>query len=140
MAGGDLDGDSDPVLATANLFSDDASVLKNTTPTLQLSRSANRTGPTPLAGETVAGNIYIFASGEDPDFLRVNFYLDDPDKSGESVRTELAAPFDSASGTVSTANAFNTNTLTNGEHTITAVFALTNGTYRTITSTCTVAN
>ncbi|MBC8124080.1 MAG: hypothetical protein H7Y22_19870 [Gemmatimonadaceae bacterium] len=56
------------------------------------------------------------------------------------IQTELAAPFDFASGTVNTANAFDMRTLTNGEHTITATFARTDGTFRTLTSTFTVSN
>ncbi|MBC8122992.1 MAG: VCBS repeat-containing protein [Gemmatimonadaceae bacterium] len=140
IAVGDLDKDGDLDLATANTFVDTVSILQSTTPTLQLSPSPNRTNPTPLAGGSVSGNIYVFASGKDSDFLRVRFFLDDPTQSGESFSLELAAPFDFASGTVSTANAFNTRTLTNGQHTITATFARTNGTIRTITSTFTVSN
>ncbi|MBC8121307.1 MAG: hypothetical protein H7Y22_05640, partial [Gemmatimonadaceae bacterium] len=117
---GDLDGDGDLDLAASSFSSDDVSVLESTTPTLQLSPSPNRTNPTPLAGETVSGNIYVFASGKDPDFLRVKFYLDDTTRSGAPIQLELATPFDFASGTVSTAYAFDTSTLTNGEHTITA--------------------
>ncbi|MBC8123083.1 MAG: VCBS repeat-containing protein, partial [Gemmatimonadaceae bacterium] len=142
---GDLDRDGDLDLATANLLSDNVSVLQNLTPTLQLSRSANRSNPLPLAGKTVSGNIYVFASGKDTDFKRVQFYLDDPDRSSAPIRLERSAPFDFAGGTnmdptVTQARPFDTRTLANGQHTITATFARTDGTFRTITSTFTVAN
>ncbi|MBC8123408.1 MAG: VCBS repeat-containing protein, partial [Gemmatimonadaceae bacterium] len=132
---GDLDGDGDLDLATP-----DVTVLANTTPTLQLSLSPDRSNPVPLAGQTVKGNVYVFASGKDPDFLRVKFYIDDPNKSGEAFRTETIAPFDLSGGSGSTANPSNSRALTNGTHTITATFARTDGTFRTITSTFSVSN
>ncbi|MBC8120479.1 MAG: hypothetical protein H7Y22_01430, partial [Gemmatimonadaceae bacterium] len=65
--------------------------------------------------------------------------------SGEPLRLERSAPFDFAGGTnmdptITQANPFDTRTLTNGTHTITATFARTDGTFRTITSTFTVSN
>ncbi|MBC8123775.1 MAG: hypothetical protein H7Y22_18295 [Gemmatimonadaceae bacterium] len=58
---------------------------------------------------------------------------------------ERSTPFDFVGGTnmdptITLANPFDTRTLTNGEHTITATFARTDGTFRTITSTFTVGN
>lgn len=41
---------------------------------LQSSPSPNRTNPTPSAGQSVPGNIYIFASSQKTDFLYVQFY------------------------------------------------------------------
>ncbi|MBC8123835.1 MAG: VCBS repeat-containing protein, partial [Gemmatimonadaceae bacterium] len=96
---GDLDKDGDLDLAAANYFSDNVTVLQNSTPTLQLSPSPNRSNLTPLEGQSGSGNIYVFASGKDTDFKRVKFFLDDPDKSGEPIRLEQAAPFDFAGGT-----------------------------------------
>ncbi|MBC8122827.1 MAG: hypothetical protein H7Y22_13425 [Gemmatimonadaceae bacterium] len=115
-------------------------MLQNSTPTLQLSLSPHRSNPVPLAGQTVSGNVYVFASGRDTDFLRVRFFIDDPDKSGESFRTELVAPFDLSGTSGSKANPSDSRALTNGTHTITATFARPDGTYRTITSTFTVSN
>ncbi|MBC8120263.1 MAG: VCBS repeat-containing protein, partial [Gemmatimonadaceae bacterium] len=137
---GDLDKDGDLDLATDNPQADSISVLQSTTPTLQLSLSPDRSNPVPLAGQTVKGNVYVFASGKDSDFLRVNFYIDDPDKSGEPFRTELVAPFDLSGTSGSKANPSDSRALSNGQHTITATFARTDGTFRTMTSTFTVKN
>ncbi|MBC8124083.1 MAG: VCBS repeat-containing protein [Gemmatimonadaceae bacterium] len=140
IAVGDLDEDGDLDLATTSPSSDTVATLQSTTPTLQLSLSPDRSNPVPLAGQTVSGDVYVFASGKDADFLRVRFFIDDPDRSGESFRTELAAPFDLSGASGSKANPSDSRALTNGTHTITATFARTDGTFRTITSTFTVNN
>ena len=95
---------------------------------LLLSTSADRSGAIPLGGETVSEDVYVFTS---PDFgvSEVRFYLDDPGMAGSPKITEKGAPFDYA-GTASdgTAKPFNTKSVAEGQHTITAAIDHAGGT------------
>ena len=104
------------------------------------SGAASRTNPVQLAGRTVSGNIYTFTSPDIAGILRVRFYLDNPGATGTPRSTESNPPYDFAGGTVSTASPFNTATLANGSHTITAAFDRTNGTTELVSATFVVSN
>ena len=107
---------------------------------LLASNSSNRSGPTPLDGSTVSGKIYVFTSPDTSDISRVRFYLDNPTATGTPRRTENIAPYDFAGGTTTAATAFDTATIADGSHSITAAVDLTSGTTEVVTATFTVAN
>jgi large repetitive protein len=104
------------------------------------SNSSNRSGPTPLDGSTVSGKIYVFTSPDTSDISRVRFYLDNPTATGTPRRTENIAPYDFAGGTTTAATAFDTATIADGSHSITAAVDLTSGTTEVVTATFTVVN
>jgi hypothetical protein len=104
-----------------------------------VSSSADRSNPSPLAGKTVSGNIYAFTS-PGTGASRVRFYLDDPNMSGTPRQVESTAPHDFAGGTVSTANPFDTRTLADGSHTITAAVEKTGGGTDVLHASFTVSN
>ena len=106
---------------------------------LLFSSSPDRSGPASLADKTVSGNIYVFTS-PDSEVFRVRFYLDNPDMTGTPRRVESTAPYDFAGGTVSTANPFNSATLTDGVHTVTAAVDLTGGGTEVVHASFTVSN
>ena len=107
--------------------------------TLLASSSPDRSNPTPLAGKTVSGNIYAFTS-PGTGVYRVRFYLDDPNMTGTPRRIENNPPHDFAGGAVSTANPFDTFTVSDGSHTITAAVELSGGGTEVVHATFTVAN
>src|SRR5215208_3783431 len=111
---------------TAVLAAVSAPVAAQSTYELLVSSSPDRSNPSPLAGKTVSGNIYVFTS-PGTGVLRVRFYLDDPNMSGTPRRIESTAPHDFAGGSVSAANPFDTKTVADGSHTITAAVELTEG-------------
>jgi hypothetical protein len=89
---------------------------------LQASPSSNRADAHELEGSTLQGSVAIhLALKADANVEKVEFYLDDPARKGAPVTTLTQAPFDLA-GTVSASEAalFNTQPLSNGEHTVTA--------------------
>jgi hypothetical protein len=126
-------------LASDKTWSFTTATAQTGTYTLLVSSSADRSNPSPLAGKTVSGIMYAFTS-PDSGVYRVRFYLDDPNMSGTPRRTESTAPYDFAGGTVSTANPFDTRTLSNGSHTITAAVDKTGGGTEVVHATFTVAN
>jgi Glycosyl hydrolases family 39 len=100
------------LLLVGLLFPANASALE-----LQKSSKPDRTNPTVLAGSTVSGNAYIFATGAASSPVR--FFLDEePDST--PYRTENYAPFDFNGGSVTTANPYDTTQLADGQHRITA--------------------
>jgi hypothetical protein len=89
---------------------------------LQLSASPDGSAPSALAGQTVSGGIYVFllpASG----VTQVRFAVD-----GVLLRTESVAPFSLGGDTGGAANPFDTRTLANGLHTLTAAVDRSGGT------------
>jgi hypothetical protein len=92
-----------------------------------------------LNGQTVSGNIYLFTSPE-AGTAQVRFYLDDPGMSGPPRRTEFTAPYDLAGGPVEAADPFDTRTLSNGQHTITAAIEQTTAGTSVVSASFTVAN
>jgi hypothetical protein len=107
---------------------------------LQLSAQPDRSAPEPLDGATVGGNIYAFV-GPATGVARVRFWLDDPQMSGPPRQTENAAPWDFA-GTASSgaANPFDTTTVPDGTHTISALVELAAGGTEVLQATVTVSN
>jgi Purple acid Phosphatase, N-terminal domain/Calcineurin-like phosphoesterase/Viral BACON domain len=106
-----------------------------------LSLSSSRTNPVLLGGRTVSGNIYVFTVPE-TGVAQVRFYVDDPTRSGTPFMVENRGPYDLAGTNTSTrlANPFNTRTLANGSHTVTAAIDLTTGGTEVVTSGFTVQN
>jgi hypothetical protein len=98
----------------------------------------------PLQGQSISGtnyDIYVTPTTNirvDPNRVlsSVDFYIDDPLRSGAPFHQEFAAPFDMAGSSI----AWDTNTLTNGQHSVTAVVWLTDNTSQIITSTFSVSN
>jgi acid phosphatase type 7 len=125
------------VLATVSTPAD--AQVTGGTYSLLFSSSSNRSNPASLADKTVSGNIYVFTS-PDSGVYQVRFYLDNPNMSGTPRKVEKTAPYDFAGGTVSTANPFNTATVTDGAHTITAAVDLTAGGTEVVHAPFTVSN
>ena len=88
---------------------------------LAVSLNPDRSNPTRLNSLTVQDEIYVFVRSM-RGLKKVTFYLDDSRQSRSPVRTEVVPPFDFA-GTASDGSAypFDTATLVDGPHTITAV-------------------
>jgi len=88
---------------------------------LLVSQQPNRAAPTTLDGATVQGSIYAFVLPE-AGASRVRFWLDNPATTGTPRQTENNAPWDFAGGNTKdgTAKPFNTSTVAEGPHTITA--------------------
>ena len=126
------------VMGGAELIPGDSSVSASTY-NLLVSKSSSRSSPVPLAGQTVSGSIYVF-TGPDSGVSQVSFYLDDPNMVGAPRRTEGNAPYDFAGGTVSTASPFDTKTVVDGSHTISARLKLTTGETTVIHAAFTVDN
>jgi glucose/arabinose dehydrogenase len=97
---------------------------------LKVSRAANRTTPTALAGAAFARNerVYIFLDTSQG-AVSVRFFLDAP-TTGTAARVEALAPWDYAGGSVLVATPFTAN-LTAGPHTIRALLTRPNGTTET---------
>jgi hypothetical protein len=107
---------------------------------LSVSDSPDRSNPVALEGTTVQGSIYVFvASGTGVGEVR--FYLDDPVASGPPAQVEKSAPFDFAgSESELSATPFDTNTIPDGVHTITARIDFDSGTREWTSASFTVAN
>ncbi|MEX2378376.1 MAG: kelch repeat-containing protein [Dehalococcoidia bacterium] len=107
---------------------------------LQLSTSSNRSNPVPLEGQAVQDIIYVFTA-PDTGVQSVEFWIDDPSMTGTAHQQEGRAPYDFA-GTASddTALPFDTHSLADGSHSITAEVVMTSGEVFVVTSSFTVAN
>jgi hypothetical protein len=113
--------------------------VDNRTYTLLASAFPDRRNPVPLAGRTVAGPTYVFIASQSG-IVRVAFYLDDPQMSGAPRQVESYEPWDFAGGTAGAANAFDTRTIANGAHTITAAVSRSTGGIAVVHASFTVAN
>src|SRR5690606_24747870 len=89
-----------------------ATTPAQTTYFIAYSTQANRANSVPLEGATVSGKIYPFSKPND-NVETVHFYLDDV-----FVRTENNSPYDFGGGSSSSADSWNTTTVTDGQHTI----------------------
>ncbi|MFP2908552.1 hypothetical protein ACLESD_26560 [Pyxidicoccus sp. 3LFB2] len=101
---------------------------------LWVSAFASRSGAVALPGRTVQGDVYIFAA-QRANVSKVDFFLD-----GAFQRSEATAPYDFAGGTETTARPFDTRPLTNGVHTIRALYTFTSGGTFEALATFTTAN
>ena len=107
---------------------------------LRVSASADRPGPQPLEGATLAGKAYVF-SLPDTGVTEVKFWLDNPTMTGTPSMTERSAPYDFAGGAKSgAANPLATTALSNGQHKITASVLFSDGHREVTTATFTVDN
>lgn len=105
-----------------------------------VSTSPTRNGATSLQGATVSGSIYAFVSPE-TGVSEVRFWIDDPSMATRPFKTERGAPWDLA-GTNGdgTAKPFNTGSLADGQHSLTALVTVAAGGSEVVTSTFTIAN
>ena len=97
-----------------NVFSDDVSSSPTPAPVSIVNSSASGADTADLSGQTVDSDIFVSVL-PDSDVDRVQFFID-----GELVKTENFAPFDLQGGRGGSANPFDTNDLSNGNHVITA--------------------
>jgi len=108
---------------------------------LDLSLSSNRSNPVPLDGANASGAIYVFTTDTSTGVKRVRFWLDDPTMSGSPRKTENGWPHDfNGSAGDKTAIAFDTTTLFDGAHSITASITRTDGASVVVSSSFTVQN
>jgi hypothetical protein len=108
---------------------------------LLMSTSPDRSSPAPLAGRTVSGRIYPFTAPDAVDIAQVRFWLDNPTMSGTPRKTEGNRPYDFAGTAASgAANPFDTRTISNGPHTITASIDFVGGGSQVVSRTFTVSN
>lgn len=106
---------------------------------LFVSSWADRGQSVGLAGETVSGDVYIFAAPEEG-IAGARFWLDDPDRSGAPIRVEANPPWDLAGGDEHVASPFATTSLPDGRHTITAELELSGGDVEIVSAVFVVAN
>ncbi len=106
---------------------------------LVFSRSANRAAPSVLDTTVVSGKIYVFTA-QTSGIKKVDFFLDNPQRSGAPQGTDSAAPFDFAGASGAAASPLDTAKLKDGVHAVTAVFSLSNGSTKVVTSTFLVNN
>lgn len=108
---------------------------------LLVSTSNDRSAPLALDGRSVSGDIYVFVAPESG-IKRVRFWVDDPLRQGPVFKDEGGAPWDLAGTHKSgvTALPFDTSTLDDGPHNVTAVVTLTAGGTETLSSDFTVGS
>ncbi len=105
-----------------------------------LSSFPDRSGPVPLDGQTVAGDIFVF-TGPDASVDKVDFWVDDPAMTGNPDKKEARAPYDLAgSNSDGSAKATDSTQWSDGPHTVTASIALTDGSSVVVSATFTVDN
>jgi hypothetical protein len=107
--------------------------------TLLVSRLPNRTRPISLDGSMLDGNAYVFVRPESG-VREISFWLDDPAMHPPARQRETKAPYDFRGGTTTAAVPFDTRTVADGAHTITAAVTLTSGTVRVLNAGLTVGN
>ena len=105
---------------------------------LMVSRLADRSSPTGLAGETHSGRVYVFATTSSG-VSKVSFWIDDPQRTGPAKSVENLAPWDLFGGADTAANPLDTTTLADGQHTVTALLTSTWGS-TVVSETFTVRN
>ncbi len=106
---------------------------------LAVSKSADRTSPVSLARYKASGSIYVFLNRNN--VSEVSFYLDDKTRTGAAYSTERFYAYDfAATNGDGTARPFDTKTIADGTHNITAVVKTTGGANRVFTANFTVQN
>jgi hypothetical protein len=119
--------------ATATATATGAPTPTQTLYSLRISSSPSGSAASPFAGTTVSGGIYVLVLPESG-VTQVRFFTD-----GLLVRTESIAPFPLAGDNGGVLNPFDTTTLVNGPHTLTAQVDRSGGT-DVLTAGFTVAN
>ncbi|MDB5426163.1 MAG: hypothetical protein JWR43_138, partial [Phenylobacterium sp.] len=95
----------------------------------------DRIGSTDLAGATVAGNMYVFLGGDLTGIQRVEFRVDN-----RAVNTDRSAPWDLVGGNAGAAQPFDTRSLTDGAHSVSAIITFSNAQSATVTDSFVVNN
>lgn len=99
-----------------------------------------RRSPEPLAGRTVSGDIYVFLA-QTEGVSSTSWWVDDPQRTGAPLRTDSAAPFDMAPGSVAHAAApFDTALVPDGEHTVTVEILTSDGVTHVLDTSFTSVN
>lgn len=93
---------------------------------LLISARSDRSAASSLSGAAVSGAAYVFLAPE-AEVAVVEFWLDNEALSGKPRQRETQAPFDFAGGTATSALPFDTSTLSNGAHVISARVTATDG-------------
>jgi hypothetical protein len=106
---------------------------------IKVSRSSSRRPSWSLAGTRNSREIFVFVPNA-TNIARVEWRIDDPTLARAPRRTDTSAPWDLVGGTLSTATAFDTATLTAGDHTATAKIWLKDGSSEVHHGTWTVAS
>jgi len=102
---------------------------------LVVTSNANRTGTSALEGAALSGDVFILIDQtDDEDIDSVEFFIDDT-----FVFEEGTAPFDLLSGG-SNANPFDTNTLSDGAHSLRADLTFNDGSTGSISANFTIDN
>ncbi len=101
---------------------------------LLISTTSDRSGAVTLEGSTVSGEIYVF-TGPDDGVSQVVFFLD-----GVEVRTEGYAPYDFAGSAADGGLPYDTTQLADGQHEISVLINLTDGSSELISDVFTVSN
>lgn len=109
-------------------------------PDLLLSSSPTRADATPLEGQTLSGDAYVYVAAPE-ETQEVSFWVDGPERSSAPHRVESLAAYDLA-GTTRTGDAiaFDTTELADGQHTVAAAVSLPDGNTDVVTSTFKVDN
>ena len=107
---------------------------------LLYSLTSNRASPVDLHAGRVKGKIYVFTTPDGTEISKVEFWLDNSAMTGSPRQTEMFAPYDFAGGSGSTAYAWDSVSVPDGTHTISARITLKNGTTRNVHATFTVDN
>ncbi|MEX2377993.1 MAG: G8 domain-containing protein [Dehalococcoidia bacterium] len=129
---------SNPDSGTGNSnVSDDSN--SSDTYSLLVSSSADRSGAVDLAGRSVSEDIYVFINPESG-ISRVDFWLNNEAMSGSPSQVENNSPYDMAGGSSRLANAFDTESLPDGSHRVTALVSLADGGSEVLTETFVVEN
>ncbi|MGZ8594589.1 MAG: right-handed parallel beta-helix repeat-containing protein [Actinomycetota bacterium] len=81
---------------------------------LLVSASPDRAGASPLCGQQLSGTVYVFLSPA-PEVTRVELFLD-----GVKEQVEKNPPWDLAGGSAPSANPWDTSTIANGDHQLSA--------------------
>jgi glucose/arabinose dehydrogenase len=108
-----------------------------TSPTIdiRLDTDPDRSGAVDLNNATVTGNMYVFLGGNTSGVRQVQFLID-----GAPTSLDTRAPFDLVGGNNNRSQAFDTRTLAEGEHTLSAVATYNDGRTASVTDTFIVDN
>jgi len=106
---------------------------------LFVSSYPTRVKPISLDGDTLGAKIFVFVRPEGG-VREVRFWLDDPTMRTAPSQRETRTPYDFRGGSPSLATAFDTTTVADGPHTITAAVTTTSGAVRVLSAGITIAN
>jgi hypothetical protein len=103
---------------------------------LRVDANKDRVGSNDLNGALVSGDVFVFLQGDPAGVQQVQFLID-----GRSVNVDRSAPWDLVGGNPTQARPFDTQTLADGVHSISAIINFSDGrTVATVTDSFTVKN